>query len=177
MAPAPAGRPEPLTPLAALGALLGCLLCMAGGATITWLGSQALVNTAMLATSGAVTVGSVTDARVMQSRRTGTSYEVRYVFVVPGDAARYTAEDETGRADLWMTLADEPTWREARATGRLEVQYLPSDPHVNRPLHGTSASFGGDQAAGLGLGLCLLVPSVLFFFGVIWGQIRRLRGR
>lgn len=172
--PAP---PPPLTPLAALGALLVCLLCMAGGAAITWLGSQALVNVVRLSVGGAVTQAIVTDSRVMDSRRSGRSYEIRYAFSVPGDPTRYTHEDETGREDLWTSLADEAAWQEARGTGRVEVRYLPGDPHVSRPARGTTASFGGDQAAGLGLGLCLLVPSLLVFFGVIWGQIRRIRGR
>jgi hypothetical protein len=165
-----------MKPMAALGTLLVCLLCTTGGGAITWLGSAALVNAARLTFEGQVVDAVVTDARVMQSRR-GTSFEVRYAFSVPGDPARYTAEDETGRANLWETLADEPTWRAATTVGHVQVQYLPSDPHVNRPLAGTGASFGEDQAAGLGLGLCLLIPSVLVALGTVWGQIRRLRGR
>ena len=47
---------------------------------------------------------------------------------------------------------------------------------MSHPVDGTTASFGADQMAGLGLGLCLFVPSLLVFFGVILGQLRRLRG-
>jgi hypothetical protein len=159
-----------------LGALAVCSLCMVGGGLVTYLGSQALVSAARLSMSGAVTQATVSGSRITQSARTGTSYEVRYFFVVPGEPTPYTAEDETGRTNLWESLADEPTWRAAVESHQLEVEYLPSDPHVNRPLRGTGASFGGDQAAGLGLGLCLLVPSTLVLFGVLWGQIRRLGG-
>lgn len=168
---------EPLPPLSALGVLAVCLLCMMGGGAITWLGSTSLVNAARLTFVGQTTDGRLTDARVMQSSRRGRSYEVRYVFSVPGDPTAYTAEDETGRTDLWESLADEPTYRAAIASGHVAVQYLPEDPHVNRLLAGTGASFGEDQAAGLGLGLCLLVPSLLVFFGTIWGQLVRLRRR
>jgi len=167
----------PLRPLQALGVLAICAFCGVGGGLITWFGSQALVSTARLVVSRSVATGTVTDARVMQGSRSGTSYEVRYAFSVPGDPTRYTFEDETGRTNLWATLDDEATWREATTTQRVPVEYLPSDPHVNRPANGTGASFGGDQAAGLCLGLSLLLPSLLVTLGVLRGQIRRMTGR
>ena len=171
----PAPAPAPLPPLQALGVLALCAFCGIGGGLITFFGSSALVNAASLSAVGVTTDGVVTDARVMQGSRTGISYEVRYAFTVEG--ATYTAEDETGRTNLWETLYDEATWRGATATHRVQIQYLPNNPHVNRPLAGTGASFGGDQAAGLCLGLALLLPSLLIALATIRGQVRRIRGR
>lgn len=172
---APAPQP-PLRPLQALGVLAMCAICGLGGAAITFLGSQALVNAARLSIEGVLADGAVTDSRVMQSSRQGTSYEIRYAFSVPGDPLLYTHEDETGRTNLWVSLDDEEVWRLASSTRRVQIEYLPRDPHVSRPVRGTGASFGGDQAAGLCLGLALLIPSLLIGLGTVWGQIRRLRG-
>jgi hypothetical protein len=174
--PAPVPAPiAPLSGLQALGVLALCAFCGLGGGAITFLGSSALVNAAALTAMGATTDGVVTDARVMRGSRSGLSYEVRYAFTVEGE--RYTAEDETGRTNLWESLYDEPTWQAANATRRIQIQYLPSNPHVNRPLAGTGASFGGDQAAGLCLGLALLLPSLLIALATMRGQVRRVLGR
>jgi hypothetical protein len=168
---------EPLRPLNALGVLVLCAAFGAAGLGLTWLGSQSFVNSMRLSATGVTAEAYVTDARVMESRRTGLSYEVRYQFTAPGNATVYTATDETGRTDLWEELADEATWRTATSTQHVTVEYLPGDPAVNRPLAGTTASFGEDQLAGLCLGLALFIPCTLIFFGTTWGQMVRLRRR
>ena len=82
------------------------------------------------------------DARIKKTRRTGRSYEIRYTFTLPPSRETFTHGDETGRADLWASLANEATWNEARQTKRVRVIYRHDDPWVNRP----------EQAGGMPLG-------------------------
>ena len=162
--PAPGKRGAPL--LGLVGTLLGLIL----GGAIAYLGSEALVNEARLSMNGVTTMGRVLDHRVMQGSRSGRSYEVLYEFAV--DGTKFTHEDETGRTGLWIALADETTWRQAVQRRQVEVLYLPSDPRVNRTTQGTGARTGGDQLAGLGLGLCIFVPSLLVFLSLLWEWVR-----
>ena len=58
----------------------------------------------------------------------------------------YTAEDETGRTNLWETLYDEPTWQAANSTRRVQIEYLPSNPASSfRALHESLINHGGNK--------------------------------
>lgn len=157
--------------------LLGLLVGIAVGGGITWLGGQAIANEIELRLTGATTVATVTGSRVMRSRRSGDSLEVRYAFSLPGDPTVYRHQDETGRDDLWTSLEDAAVYGAAVSGGRVEVLYLPRAPGVNRPLHPGAAGWGGDQLAGLGLGLCILVPCLLLFAAMGWQLVRHVAGR
>jgi hypothetical protein len=102
---------------------------------------------------------SVVDARIMRSRKTGTSYEVQYRFSVAGSSETYSRRDETGRANLWSSLDDEETWREAQRARRLRVIYRPDDPWANRPEQAGAMPFG-DNLAALILGLFIALPGL-----------------
>lgn len=173
---APASASPPRTERPSILALLGLLVGVAVGGGITWLGGQAIANEIELRLSGATTVATVTGSRVMRSRR-GETLEVRYAFSIPGDPTVYRHEDETGRSDLWTSVEDATVYGAAVSTGRLEVLYLPRAPSVNRPVRPGAAGWGGDQLAGLGLGLCILLPSLLVFFALSWQLVRHLAGR
>ena len=158
-------------------AMLGLVVGIAVGGGITWLGGQAIANEIELRLSGVTTVATVTASRVMRSSRSGDSLEVRYAFSVPGGATVYHHEDETGRGNLWASLEDEAIYGAAVSGGHVDVLYLPRAPSVNRPLYPGAAGWGGDQLAGLGLGLCLLVPCLLLFLALGWQLARYATGR
>ena len=129
-----------------------------GGLAIVIVATREIINDATLA-KGAVTVEAyATEMRVMTSRRSGDSHQVRYAFQAGGQ--RYTYRDETGRTDLWATISPE-AWEVARQKGTVEVEYLPGDPWVNRAVARPSDRLFG-QIAGLVVGLICMLPALLW---------------
>jgi len=112
--------------------------------------------------------GEVTiEARVTEARKTirksGESYQVRYVFQV--GPQKYTYKDETGRTDLWAAISQD-AWEVARQKGMVEVAYLPIDPWVNRAVARSSDGLFG-QIAGLVVGLLCMLPGLLWAVSAI----------
>ena len=147
-------------------AILGVTIGILVGGAICWLGSAAIVSEVRLKSSGEVVSARVTNSRVTKSRRQGTSYSVRYVFDVPDGAKKVTHEDETGRTNLWASM-EEDAYGDARKSRKVEVLYLPDEPTINRPVKAAGSRFGGDQIAGLVLGLLILLPCLLIFVSLL----------
>ena len=128
------------------------------GLAIVIVAAREIVNDGALAT-GAVTVEArVTGTRVVTSRRSGESYEVRYAFQVGGQTYMY--KDETGRTDLWATISRD-AWEAARQKRTVEVAYLPADPSVNHAVARPSDRLFG-LIAGLVVGLLCMLPALLW---------------
>lgn len=138
------------------------------GAGIVYVAIAGMASGASLGDGAAVIDARVTDTRVVQYRRRGDSYEVRYAFDVGGQT--YTYKDPTERTDLWAPLTRE-AWEAARTNGTTPVRYLPSDPLTNRAVHHAGDPTEGN-IIGLVVGLILMLPATLW----IVGRIRRRRG-
>lgn len=151
------------------GAIVGGLIAVAVGSAFAWLGSRELSSELSLRLNHQTVEASVVDARIMQGRKTGRTYEVQYRFNVPGSSETYTKRDETGRAGLWTGLEDEETWREAQRAGRVRVLYRPDDPWVNRPEKAGAMPLG-DTLAAVILGVVIALPGLLLV-------ILQIRGR
>lgn len=165
----PSPRPSPARALAlVICGLIGLVL----GVVLTGLGVGAVASEVTLRSSSAVVEARITGSRIMESRKTGRSYELTYRFQVPGKSASYDHRDGTGRTNLWASVEDEDTWRAAKARGTVSVRYLPSDPFVNRPVK-SGASPLGDPIAGLILGLFIAIPSLLVCIVQLRGLARR----
>ena len=150
-----------------VGAIVSGLIAFALGLALAWFGSREVMNELLLRSNHRTVDASVVDARIMQSRKMGVSYEVQYRFNVAGRSESYSRRDETGRTDLWSSLADEETWREAQRARRVRVIYRPDDPWANRPEQAGSMPLG-DNLAALVLGLFIALPGL----AVIGLQIR-----
>jgi uncharacterized protein DUF3592 len=128
------------------------------GLALVIVAAREIVNDSALAT-GAVTIEArVTEMRVMTSRRSGESYEVRYAFQAGGQT--YTYKDETGRTNLWATISQK-AWEAARQKRTVEVAYLPADPWVNHAVARPSDRLFG-YIAGLVVGLICMLPALLW---------------
>lgn len=135
--------------------LIGVFLA---GLAIVIVASREIVNDCTLA-KGAVTVEArVTETRLVTSRKSGDSHQVRYAFQVEGQ--RYTYKDETGRTDLWASISQK-AWEVARQKGTVEVAYLPANPWANHAVAQPSDRLFG-QIAGLIVGLICMVPAILW---------------
>jgi hypothetical protein len=143
-----------------VGAIVGGLIALLLGGALAWLGSREMVREISLRASHETVDAPLVDSRIMQSRKAGKTYEVQYRFSVPGSRETFTRRDETGRDNLWTSLADEEAWREARRAGRVRVIYRADDPWVNRPERAGAMPLG-DNIAGLILGLVIALPGLL----------------
>lgn len=148
-----------------LGVILGLRIGVTIGAAITYLGVVDTAAELRLRGGGDLVEADVLDTRVMAARHTGTTYEVRYAFTLPGAAETYTLRDATGREGLW-TAVPEGDWDAARASRKIAVRYLPEDPWVSRPVSVAAAPLG-DSIAGVVLGFLIWVPSLLLFVRVL----------
>jgi hypothetical protein len=142
-----------------VGAIVGGLIALGLGLALAWFGSREVMNELLLRSNHGTVDASVVDARIMQGRKTGTSYEVQYRFSVADRPGTYSRRDETGRTDLWSSLADEETWREAARARRVRVIYRPDDPWANRPEQAGAMPLG-DNLAALILGLFIALPGL-----------------
>ncbi|WP_434424831.1 hypothetical protein [Nannocystis pusilla] len=147
------------------GVLLGLRVGVLLGGTITYLGVVETAAELDLRSGGAIVEADVLDTRTMTGRSTGTTYEVRYAFTLPGAAETYTLSDATGREGLWTALP-RSDWEAARASRKVAVRYLPEDPWVSRPVNSGAAPLG-DSIAGIVLGLLIWVPSLILFVRVL----------
>ena len=114
----------------AAGVFLGCAIALAVGAVAIWFGGKAFMQQKRLKEYGVRVVATVTDARSLPDGQR-ESFDVRYAFQVPDRAGTFTLSDVNG-ANLWATTDGQPEWELARATGHVDVLYLPEDPRVNR---------------------------------------------
>jgi hypothetical protein len=151
-----------------VGAIVGGLVALGLGLAMAWFGSQEALNELLLRSNHGTVDAAVVDARIMQGRKTGTTYEIRYRFNVPGSPQTYSKRDETGRAELWTSLADEETWREAQRAGRARILYRPDDPWVNRPERAGAMPLG-DTLAALILGLLIALTGLALLIFQIRG--------
>jgi hypothetical protein len=143
------------SPLIINGILIGVFLA---GLAIVIVAAREIVNDSTLAKGAVAVEARVTGMRVMTSRRSGDSYQVRYAFQAGGQ--RYTYKDETGRTDLWATISQE-AWQVARQRGTVEVAYLPADPWVNHAVARPGDRLFG-LIAGLVMGLICMLPALLW---------------
>jgi hypothetical protein len=152
------------------GAIVGGSIALVLGGALAWLGSREIVSELALRANHQTVDAAVVDSRIMQSRRAGKSFEVQYRFNAPGSRETFTRRDETGRDNLWDSLADEETWREARRAGRVRVMYRADDPWVNRPEKAGAMPLG-DGLAGAILGLVIALPGLLLVLFQIRGPL------
>jgi len=139
--------------------IVGGLIALGLGSALAWFGSREVMNELLLRSNHRTVDASVVDARITQSRKAGTSYEVQYRFNVSDRPESYSRRDETGRTNLWSSLADEETWREAQRARRVRVIYRPADPWANRPEQAGAMPLG-DNLAALILGLFIALPGL-----------------
>ena len=105
--------------------------------------------------STAVADGQVVETRTSSGMHFETHHDLRYRFRVPGRPERFThCEKGTGRSDLWAQVRRED-WERSRASGRIDVAYLPDDPAVNCPAAMRTAA-ATDVTAGMAMGAALL---------------------
>ncbi|MCY0994945.1 DUF3592 domain-containing protein [Nannocystis sp. ILAH1] len=147
------------------GVLLGLRIGVLIGGAITYLGVVETEAELRLRGGGDIVEADVVDTRVMTARGSGTTYEVRYAFTLPGAAETYSLSDATGREGLWTALP-RGDWDTARASRKVAVRYLPEDPWVSRPVNSGAAPLG-DPIAGIVLGLLIWVPSLILFVRVL----------
>jgi hypothetical protein len=144
-----------------IGARIGLVIGLLLGGAITYVGAASIASELRLGDGAAEVEAQVLDTRIMKSRKTGTSYELRYQFELPGSPQVYSARDETGREGLW-TAVPEDAWNAAQAANKVAVRYLPDDPWVNRPAKANAPL--GDAIAGLVIGLVIALPCL---FGLL----------
>jgi hypothetical protein len=101
--------------------------------------------------AGHVEQATVVETRVLQSRRAGTSHELRYRLA---SGAGHT--DATGRADLWVPLPKDQ-WEAARRSGQVEVQVAGAWPGVHAPAAGLTGQAGDLTAGWVLAGICGLI--------------------
>lgn len=131
-----------------LGIPLGIALVVFGG--------MAALNASNLQSQSKVVEAAITQSRTSEQN----GYEIQYEFRVDNGTTVYSHADETGRRNLWVTVAQKP------AGNTVSVRYLPSDPWVNRLVSDTSnPSESALVALGAGalfvcVGLFLLVSDI-----------------
>ncbi len=82
---------------------------------------------------GVRTAADVIDARISSDMHGfGKSYDIRYRFRLKPHGPSYEMSERgpLARNELWATLPKEQ-WDEAARSGKVEIEYLPSDPSVN----------------------------------------------
>lgn len=132
-------------------------VCFVLGAAIVFYAIREMTNAGSLGHEAVRVTARVTDSRVLSYQKRGDSHELRYAFDV-GERT-FSFKDSTGREDLWAVVTQD-AFEAARREGRLEVEYLPTDPWVNRPVHAANpGSF--DEIAGLVVGLLCMSPALL----------------
>jgi hypothetical protein len=140
------------------------VMCMAAGVIL--LGIVCLILAVMLIredwpflTDGAQSVGRVSGNETHTEMRAGGAqpvYELRYTFEDAGQTM-HTGKDAV-RADIWAR---------ARPGGPLAIQYVASDPTINRIMRGSLMSVVGTLITGpvgavfVALGIFLLVQPAL----------------
>lgn len=142
------------------------------GAYLTYFGASEIMRELRLRNGGHTIAAQVLGSRIMNSSRSGMSYELRYRFQLPDRPTVYTRTDETGRDNLWASVATEADWDVARRSGRVLVIYLPEDPTKNRPMQAGAMPLG-DAIAGLILGLLMALPCAGGAVMMIIGRTRR----
>jgi len=143
---------------------------MAFGAMIAQHSVAALLAELSLRRADSVVEATVTDRRITRDRRSGTSYQVRYRFELPGAAEVFRHGGSGDERDLWAAL-DERAWDETRSSGRIQVVHLPGDPRVNRPR----AAGGGSLTEAI-VGAAVGVVGGLFCLFVLFGKWRATIG-
>lgn len=111
------------------------------GAGIVYVAIAGMASGASLGDGAAVIDARVTDTRVVQYRRRGDSYEVRYAFDVGGQT--YTYKDPTERTDLWAPP-------HARGVGsgayeRHDAGEVPAERSLNQPRRAPRGRSHGGQ--------------------------------
>jgi hypothetical protein len=149
------------------------ICALGGGGVLTWLGIQTVRHELRLREKPAVADAKLTDTAtyvVTRNHIESTDYEVRYAFQLNGQT--FTCGDETGRDDLWATMANKGDWDAARAAGTLQVTYLPDEPRINRPVLAGNAPLG-DSLAGLILGGVLGLTGLIGSTVLVRRMLRR----
>jgi hypothetical protein len=141
------------------------------GGYLTYLGASEIIRELRLRNGGHTIAAQVLGSRIMESRRS-TSYELRYRFQLPDSPTVYTMTDETGRDNLWASVATKADWDVARRSGQVLVSYLPKDPTKNRPIQAGAMPLG-DPIAALIVGLMMTLPCVFGAVMMIIGRTRR----
>ena len=146
-------------------------LVVGGGMAV--MGAIGLVNEKRLDAHGAIVQARVTEARV-QRVKASDSFQLRFAFELPGRMDTFTAEDETGRSNLWASVDGRADWEAALNNGRIAVVYLPENPRVNRLVqrHGVPVA---DVTAALLIGLLIGGSSLLLGWLEATGQGQRWR--
>lgn len=150
-------------PPSGIGVTIFFIVAFFVGAGIVYVAVRDFMRGSSLRDEAITVNATVSDTRIMTSRKRGDSYEVLYSFEVNGRKYSYT--DSTGREDLWAPL-EESAWREARSSGTTPVRYMPDDPSNNRAVHHAGEPVFGQIAGGL-MGLLCMVPAFLWVIGLV----------
>jgi hypothetical protein len=107
----------------------------------------------------------VIDARVSSGAHGfDKSYDIRYRFRVQPDGPCYERSEKgpLARKELWASLPRE-RWEQVTKTGKIDVDYLPSDPSVNE-IAGEARRELVDTYCLLGLGAVFGLPGLAIMF-------------
>jgi hypothetical protein len=142
---------------------LALIALIAGGLSLLLaaLSAGESARLAALLLTGHSAQATVVDTRVMHSRRTGPSHELRYRL-----ASGAGHSDATGRADLWVSLP-EADWEAARRSGQLTVRVSDAWPGLSAPAAGLTAQAGDLIAAWALAGTFGLIT-----VAVVWSAAR-----
>jgi hypothetical protein len=133
-------------------------LCFVFAPGMFYLGLLSAHDEYELSNRGVIVNGTAYDTQISYTHGPKT-YDVKYRFTPDGGISWYFHVDRLGRTDLWYPVTEEQ-WQVTQATRQVKVLYLPDNPTINRPLHGTITIF--DPLAGAFAGVfawvcCLMI--------------------
>lgn len=113
---------------------------------------RGLLTAGALEERGRTVCAEITNQGITRGRH--TTHDLKYRFQIEG--VWYQHSDETGRTDLWASVAED-AWYRSLERGCVDVVYLPDAPGVNRPVYTDRIDDPvGNKIAGLGLCALLL---------------------
>jgi hypothetical protein len=144
-----------------LGRLVVGLAMAAFGASLVCLAYPRIDSMRQLNRGGVRTIADVIDARISSDAHGfHKSYDIRYRFRLRPHGPWYERSEKgpLARKQLWATLPKEK-WEQVTRVGKIDVEYLPSDPSVNEIAGEAGRELTGTYCL-LGLGGLFGIPGL-----------------
>jgi len=123
---------------------------------------------------GVPTTADVIDTRISSgSHGFGKVYDIRYRFRLQPHGPWYERSEKgpLARTELWATLP-KAQWEQVTSVGKIEVEYLPSDPSVNEIAGEAGRELTGTYCL-MGLGSVFGIPGVAIMLNGFTRMLRR----